>query len=100
MRRKYDLCKCNVCGRKFDYDGLYSPMLEEDKWREVIKFYNLEEAEERAFENRRYNSRMDNEKAHVFLCFDCMEKAMGHKLTLNDVNKSPFNERFIEAYLK
>lgn len=100
MRKKFDLCKCTVCGRRFDYDGLYSPMLEEDKWKEVIKFYGLEEVEKEANKRCHFNTRLDNENAHVFICLDCMEKALGHKLTINDVNKFPFNEKFIEAYLK
>ena len=111
------MCKCNVCGKKFKYGDENSPMLNENTWRNVLKFYKLEESErekEDAFikvYDLQYETRSKRLKdlimevschdaLHTYICYDCMEKALGRKITKEDLIEEnvPFNEAFEKKY--
>ena len=102
-------CKCQVCGKKFAYGDEQSPMLREDIWNSIVKFYNLEEyekeADERFNENYEYRKLIGDRHSddeHLYLCYECMEKALGRKLTIKDlININvPLNMAFEKMYFK
>lgn len=92
------MIKCKVCSKQFEYGDSESPMLTGEKWNEVVKFYGLEKFEKQAF--FRSNFPIEDETAHLFICKDCMEDALGRKLTEEDLNGSLFNYEFIVKYFK
>ena len=51
-------CKCQVCEKRFAYGDEQSPMLKDNIWNNIVKFYDLEqyekEADERFQENYEY----------------------------------------------
>ena len=102
-------CKCKVCGKELQYCGDNSPMLKNDIWNQIVDFYNLKEYEEEAFEafikaykkwKRRKNEFNDKDEYHLYLCTNCMEKALGRKILKSDLigENTPFNENFEENY--
>lgn len=42
----------------------------------------------------------DKDEYHCFICYECAEKALGRKLTLEDINDSMFNGPFKKFYFK
>ena len=73
-------CKCKICKEIWHYSGAISPMLTEIRWQQVLKHYNLKDIK------------------GTFICYKCMEKALGRRLKKSDINNSPFNEAFREWY--
>lgn len=97
----WERCKCKVCDKRFGYFSDQSPMLREDIWKKVVQHYNLEIYELEAGE--RYDNRVDNKMVddeHLFICYECMEKALGRKLLKEDlINVGvPFNSQFEKMY--
>lgn len=73
--------KCKVCGRIMQYKGTDSPMLKPEFWKEVVKFYNLEQYENEAslrFIDRYKKDPSDiwREEDHLFICKGCMQEAL------------------------
>ncbi len=114
---KDDKCHCIVCDRPFDYMDEWSPMLRDDIWNEVIRFYCLEDVEKSNAElfdyyydlyNKYYGTKLGDEcfdKAgdyQTFICYPCMERALGRELTVDDLNGAdvPINRRFVQNVLK
>lgn len=99
-------CTCKNCGRKFLYGDCQSPMLNNKRWKEVVQFYGLsdyeKEAGKRYFEHySRVGRRVKEiEDEHLYLCYECIEKALGRKIRRNDLigKNVPFNEDFEEMY--
>ena len=73
-------CTCRGCGETWYYSSNISPMLVESKWEKVLKFFNLKDL------------------SNTFICYKCMEKALGRKLRRTDINNFPFNEAFKDWY--
>lgn len=104
------MCKCKVCGKEIEYCGDNSPMLNDDIWKQVVDFYNLGNYEKEAFEvfmkaYKRWKRRSkfnDKDEYHLYICTDCMEKALGRKLLKTDLIGSnvPFNEEFEKSYFQ
>ena len=102
-------CKCQVCEKRFAYGDEQSPMLKDNIWNNIVKFYDLEqyekEADERFQENYEYRKQIGqrhSDDEHLYLCYECMEKALGRKIEPGDlINISvPLNMRFEEMYFK
>ena len=100
------MCKCKVCNKKFNYGDKNSPMLDNKIWNNIVNFYNLKEYEIKA-ENKFYNQYngfrknfKDKDEYHLYICIDCMEKALNRKLTKDDLIgiNVPFNEEFEKWY--
>ena len=98
------MSKCHICGRIFCYGDSQSPMLTDKKWNEVVQHYGLEQYERDAntlfAQNYRRNRYVYKENEHLFICYKCMEEALGRKLTMRDLMKAPINDAFIHAYIK
>lgn len=77
---------CRVCSKRFDYDGLYSPMLTDERWKEVYEHYGFTEDDD-SFE--------DDDS--LYICLECMEKALGRELVRDDVNDSQYNANYFES---
>lgn len=78
--------KCRVCSKRFDYDGLYSPMLTDERWKDVYEHYGFTENDD-SFEN----------DDSLYICLECMEKALGRELVREDVNDSQYNENYLKS---
>ena len=99
-------CQCKVCGRKFIYGDCQSPMLKDKKWEEVVHFYGLENYEMEAhnkFIEHYYRSGLrakHKDEEQLYLCYECMEKALGRKIKRTDlISKNvPINENFEYMY--
>ena len=108
-------CICNNCGKVYKYGDENSPMLDFGVWNKIRTYYGIskEEEDRRARElNATYNKycklkssgksvsfdEMDKPELHVFFCTDCMEKALGRKLTIYDILDVPFNREFKDKY--
>ena len=85
-------CKCKVCGKEFEYGDKNSPCLTDEKWKEVVNFYNLGAYEEKASELLAENDPwlnenfVDKDEYHLYICSDCMEKALGRKILQTDLS--------------
>lgn len=102
-------CKCQSCGKRFDYMDEQSPMLKEEIWNQVVRFYNLEKYEKEAndrfhknYEYRKLIGKRHSDDEHLYFCYECMEKALGRKLVREDlINKDvPLNVKFEKMYFK
>lgn len=108
-------CKCKVCGKQFEYGDENSPCLTDKKWRRVVNFYNLGLYEKKA--NKLYSKFdpwfdekfVDKDEYHLYICSDCMEKALGRKILPSDLSTPQakidglswyFNKAFEEKYFK
>jgi len=71
-------CKCKVCKEKWNYSSSISPMLIDSIYEKVLNYYKL------------------NNTRNTFICYKCMEKALGRKLKESDLVevKYPFNDEF------
>ena len=98
-------CTCQVCKKKFAYGDEQSPMLSDKVWNKVVKFYDLEEyekeADERFEKNYNYKNHFSDDE-HLFLCYECMEKALGRKIKPSDLigHDVPLNVEFEKMYFK
>ena len=100
------VCICKNCGRRFIYGDCQSPMLNNKIWNKVVKNLNLKEYEinaEKRYEKHYQKAgwRMSNiEDEHLYLCYECMEKALGRKLKRSDLigKNVPLNEEFEYMY--
>lgn len=100
--------KCKICEAEIEYCGDDSPMLKDDIWNQIVDFYGLKEYEKKAFElfMKAYNkwkrgTKFKNkDEYHLFICINCMEKALGRKLSKSDLigKNIPFNKKFEEEY--
>lgn len=102
-------CKCQSCGKRFVYGDEQSPMLRKDIWNKIVKFYDLEqyekEADDRFHENYEYRKQIGqrhSDDEHLYLCYECMEKALGRKLEPRDLINIgvPLNAEFEKMYFK
>ena len=105
-------CTCQVCKKKFEYGDEQSPMLSDKVWNQVINFYDLEEYEreaeerfEKNYDSRRRHRQISQEQfdsEHLFLCYECMEKALGRKIEPSDLigHDVPLNVKFEKMYFK
>ena len=106
------MCKCKVCNKTFEYGDENSPCLTDKKWRKVVNFYNLGNYEKKAkrlcakadpWLNENFE---DKDEYHLYICSDCMEKALGRKILPTDLSvpqaKSMgwwyYNKAFEESY--
>lgn len=105
------MCRCKVCNKQFKYGDEQSPMFVDKIWRDLLDFYNLwryEAEAESAFHHAyskykkgpRFAAFCDKDEYHCYICYECAEKALGRKLTKDDINDSIFNEPFVKFYFK
>ena len=113
------MCKCSVCNKEFEYGDENSPMVNNDVWKQILEFYNLttsEKEKEDAFlkvYNLKYKTNNKGLKAdiseiarhdalHTYICYECMEKALGRKLIREDLigKNVPLNWAFEQMYFK
>jgi hypothetical protein len=82
-------------------------MLKEDIWHSIVSFYGLEKYEKEAFKAFRKAYKEwkrgkfnDKDEYHLYLCTECMEKALGRKILKSDLigENTPFNEVFEKTY--
>lgn len=111
------MCKCCICNKEFEYGDKWSPMLKNEIWNQILNFYRLNELEKEKW--NLYNSIysvilmirsekakeklyevLNSELLHTYICYECMKKALGRKLTYNDLisNNTPFNKEFEKNY--
>lgn len=101
-------CKCKICGKEFSYDGKESPMLNNETWKTIVEHYDLVEYENKAFDLYRKTNFgfrknfKDDDKYHLYICSNCMEKALGRKLLKSDLigENVPFNQNFEKNYFQ
>lgn len=99
---------CTVCKKPMRYCGDDSVMLTDDKWNDVLTFYNLHqyerEAEKRANDFYSKKNRWGHikihapENCHTFVCNDCIERALGRPIKRSDINDSFFNQSYIKSH--
>lgn len=105
------MCKCKVCNRQFHYGDEWSPMFTDKVWWDLLDFYNLwrYEAEAKAAFHKAWHEYKrgprltpfaNGENYHCYICYECAEKALGRKLTLEDINDSLLNKPFKKLYFK
>lgn len=100
------MCRCKVCNKSFIYGDKNSPMLNQEIWDNIVDFYNLRDYETEAYiryskQNFGFKKKFkDKDEYHLYLCIDCMEKALGRKLTRKDLigENVPLNQEFEEWY--
>ena len=102
-------CKCNICGKEFNYGDCQSPMLNGETWNKVVEFYSLKKFESKA--RAKYAKHIQKEgrstealeDEHLFICYTCMEKALGRKICKSDLigeKGKIFNKAFEDLYFK
>ena len=84
------------------------------KWREIVTFYNLRNYEIKA--KKLYDKTdpwldedfVDKDEYHLYICSDCMEKALGRKILPSDLLTAQgkidglwyYNKEFEKTYFK
>lgn len=86
------LCTCSVCKSKFDFGDEQSPVLNDNLWNTVINFYGLEEINRLSKPD--YRGETQSSPVHCYVCYECMEKALGRELTLDDIPSVIYNVPF------
>lgn len=76
---------CGGCGKELSFLSILSPVLENTLWNEVLHFFGLSE--------QRSGPKLPAMEPQ-YICFECMEKALGRKLLLEDLKQLPFNLYF------
>lgn len=93
-------CFCSVCDRQFEYADENSPMLKDEVWHDIVAHYGLQDheryAEQKRLEGYTYPTHL--RQYHTFICYKCMEKALGRRIEQNDLMEVPFNYNFINNY--
>ena len=111
------MCKCCICNKEFEYGDKWSPMLKNEIWDQILNFYRLNELEKERWNlydsiysvilmirsekaKEKLYEALNSELLHTYICYECMEKALGRKLTYNDFisNNTPFNKEFEKNY--
>ena len=91
-------CKCKVCGKTYRFGDRNSPCLINERWKEVVDFYNLSDYEKKASDlyadadpwlNENF---VDKDEYHLYICSDCMEKALGRKILPEDLSTAKAKE--------
>lgn len=77
---------CNICGQELDKLPVQSPMVNDELWNSMLNFYGLSEHRLRP---------KSPAQTPVFICAGCMNKALGHNISLSDLADVPFNLDFI-----
>lgn len=85
---------CHVCGRELKQLPLQSPVVADVLWSQLLETYGL--SENRIGPNR--TSPKPPAQNPVYICTDCMEKALGRELYLSDIKNVPFNMFFKLLY--
>ena len=111
-------CTCSGCGKKYTYGDENSPVVLPRVWNLLLGHYGISEEEEykkeKAFtglykkwkempegqEKEALHEKMSGPDYHTYFCTDCMEKALGRKLTRYDIQNCPYNNEFRAKYLK
>ena len=111
-------CTCTGCGKKYTYGDENSPVVLPRVWNLLLGHYGISEEEEYEKEKaflKLYNKwknmpegdkknalheKMSGPDYHTYFCTDCMEKALGRKLTRYDIQNCPYNNEFRAKYLK
>lgn len=112
-------CNCSICNKEFEYGDENSPMLKNEIWDKILNHYGIKNEEREKARlyyklwDLYYNDAVKTKKAkkvlgevldskylHTYICTDCMEKAMGRKLSKDDMigENVPFNEEFEKCY--
>lgn len=114
------MCNCSICNKEFRYGDENSPMLKNSVWDSILEHYSLkeEEAEKEEVYSKLYDVAeniirsnlakeiiyevLDSKLLHTYICTDCMEKALGRRLTKADLigENIPFNVKFEKEYFK
>lgn len=104
------LCKCKVCDKTFHYMDEQSPMFANEIWWDLLDYYGLWRYEARAKilnmeahyqwqqAGKPRNEFPIKDEYHCFICYECAEKALGRRLTLEDLHSECDNELFINHY--
>ncbi len=85
-------CKCRVCGKWFDYGDEQSPVFKDDVWNQVLREHGFEEKQPVSIEHPHDDT--------GFICYECVERTLGRKITKDDLANVSFNEPFNEFYFK
>lgn len=80
---------CNACGKEMPFLSLSSPMILDELWTQVLDFYDLSE--------HRLGPQLPASTPQL-CCYECMEKALGRELMMEDLVPVPFNVYFILHY--
>lgn len=93
---------CTICKKEFEYGDKHSPMLNDLVWNQVVHHYRLSKYEKEArhrFLTKWHRGIRDyNPNDHLLICYECMERALGRKLTKEDIIDAPLSKPFIESY--
>lgn len=84
--------QCRVCGKKFDLGDEQSPIFQDDIWNQVLVA--------NGFKKKNKVSWIDPLDDSGYICYECVEKALGRKITKDDLANVSFNEPFNEFYFK
>ncbi len=76
---------CSGCGKELDNLSIQSPMVQDELWNRILAYYGL-------WEDRPAPKLPAMSPQYV--CSKCMERALGRKLTGDDLKPLPFNIYF------
>lgn len=76
---------CGGCGKRIDILQFDSPVIDDYLWQHVLDYYQISE--------ERQGPQLPAMNPQ-YVCCECMEKAIGRKLRLNDLQPLPFNLYF------
>ncbi len=76
---------CNGCHKQLPKLQLQSPVIQRDLWEKVLKYFGLSE--------NRPGPQLPA-ITPVYICTECMEEALGRRLTIEDIPPLPFNMYF------
>ena len=93
-------CFCSVCDTQFEYADENSPMLKDEVWNDIVAHYGLQEHERYANQKRAegYSYPTHLRQYRTFICYKCMEKALGRRIERTDLAEVFFNIKFENFY--
>lgn len=83
--------QCAACSKEIHNLMIESPMVTNKNWYGILGFYGLSEDRQ----HPSYPARNP-----LYICIDCMEKALGRKLTKEDLKPVNFNTYFSIYYFR
>lgn len=103
--------KCAACGNEYLY--VESPVVTHDNWEKILKFFGLSNNEITQIQTikgcnvgsseaklNRVNTLLKVCKDSVLICPHCMEKALGRKLTIDDLLDCNMSRDYIKKFIK
>lgn len=97
----FNIMKCTICDKKVNFRKGESPNITKELWDQIVKHYGMEIYESEAESRRLKQTELRwIDENHLIICKECMEKALGRPLVVEEFSSIPQSENPILMRLK